>query len=63
MTFEVIGDEAGLHLFSPNYVSKTGSTMNVCIDRDLYTGDGLCEEIASDVFLWHVCLIPDRMVT
>jgi len=29
---------------------KKGITMKVWIDQDLCTGDGLCEEIAPDVF-------------
>jgi ferredoxin len=29
---------------------KKGTTMKVWIDQDLCTGDGLCEEIAPDVF-------------
>jgi ferredoxin len=27
--------------------------MRFCIDQDLCTGDGLCAEIASDVFMMH----------
>ncbi len=31
--------------------SHKGNTMKVWIDQDLCTGDGLCEEIAPDVFV------------
>src|SRR6187397_3378719 len=30
--------------------TRRGATMKVWIDQDLCTGDGLCEEIAPDVF-------------
>ena len=33
------------------YASDEGNKMKVWIDQDLCTGDGLCEEIAPDVFV------------
>jgi ferredoxin len=36
---------------APNYSSDEGNMMKVWIDQDLCTGDGLCEEIAPDVFV------------
>jgi ferredoxin len=33
------------------YASDEGNMMKVWIDQDLCTGDGLCEEIAPDVFV------------
>jgi len=42
------------HVNSPPFVSARlcieGAAMKVWIDQDLCTGDGLCEEIAPDVF-------------
>ena len=38
--------------FTPLFYASQGDTytMKVWIDQDLCTGDGLCEEIAADVF-------------
>ena len=36
---------------APNHISDEGNMMKVWIDQDLCTGDGLCEEIAPDVFV------------
>jgi ferredoxin len=36
---------------APNHSSDEGNMMKVWIDQDLCTGDGLCEEIAPDVFV------------
>lgn len=33
-----------------NYYVRSSDTMKVWIDQDLCTGDGLCEEIAPDIF-------------
>jgi ferredoxin len=41
----------GAHRTTPNHASRRrGHIMKVWIDQDLCTGDGLCEEIAPDVF-------------
>ena len=37
-------------MFLPSHCERT-QTMKVWIDQDLCTGDGICEEIAPDVFV------------